>query len=47
MRWMGSTHPYNVTRVEKLKEELRRWDRKREEARKGLKDVVEEREERS
>lgn len=45
MRWMGSTHPYNVTRVEKLKEELRRWDRKREEARKKV--VVEDREEQS
>lgn len=36
MRWMGSTHPMNVVRVESLKEELRRWDRQREAARRVL-----------
>lgn len=36
MRWMGSTHPYNVVRVDKLREELRRWETKRVEARESL-----------
>jgi hypothetical protein len=36
MRWMGSTHPYNVVRVDKLKDELRRWETKRAEARESL-----------
>ena len=33
MRWMGSTHPMNVVRVERLKDELRRWEIQREAAR--------------
>lgn len=32
MRWMGSSHPMNVVRVERLKEELRRWELQREAA---------------
>ncbi len=35
MRWMGTTHPYNVVRVGKLRDELKRWERKREEARRA------------
>lgn len=36
MRWMGSTHPMNVVRVESLKEELRRWERQRQAAKRVL-----------
>ena len=36
MRWIGSTHPMNVVRVESLKEELRRWERQRHTARQVL-----------
>lgn len=33
MRWMGSTHPMNVVRVERLKAELHEWEIQREAAR--------------
>lgn len=33
MRWVGQSHPMNVVRVERLKEELRRWELQREAAR--------------
>lgn len=33
-RWMGETHPMNVVRVQKLKEELQRWEVARQAARK-------------
>ncbi|KAI0078822.1 hypothetical protein K474DRAFT_1660004 [Panus rudis PR-1116 ss-1] len=37
MRWMGSdTHPINVQRVAKLKEELERWERVRQQMREKL-----------
>lgn len=32
MPWTGSTHPINHVRVERLKEELKRWERKRQQA---------------
>ena len=31
MRWMGATHPMNVIRTKQLKQELERWEKKREE----------------
>lgn len=42
MRWVGSSHPMNVVRVERLKDELRRWELQREAARFKLKQQEEE-----
>lgn len=38
MRWMGSSHPMNVVRVERLKAELRQWEIQREGARLKLRE---------
>ena len=41
MRWMGSSHPMNVVRVERLKDELRRWELQREAAQLRLREQAE------
>ena len=42
MRWMGSSHPMSVVRVERLKDELRRWEIQREAARLRLRQQQEQ-----
>lgn len=42
MRWMGASHPMNVVRVERLKDELRRWELQREAAQLRLRQQAQE-----
>ena len=36
MRWVGSSHPINIVRTDRLKEELQRWEEQREKTRRRL-----------